>query len=109
MQRFLASLAKAYLGCHHPRCSHDVWGIVADYLVYEPSASWSSPIEMARRLLGLASLFSNSLQAAIHSRWRTSIGADVTAPLVFTPGGTFQITIFEDLHFGESKLWGTLD
>ena len=28
--------------------------------------------------------------------------ADLQAPLRFTSSGTFQISIFEDLHFGES-------
>lgn len=27
---------------------------------------------------------------------------DLAAPLRFTSSGTFQISIFEDLHFGES-------
>ncbi|KAF2767462.1 Metallo-dependent phosphatase [Teratosphaeria nubilosa] len=34
--------------------------------------------------------------------------SSVTAPLQFTPNGTFQISIFEDLHFGENAWdsWG---
>ena len=32
---------------------------------------------------------------------------DVTGPLTFTEDGTFQISIFEDLHFGESTVIGS--
>jgi len=40
-----------------------------------------------------------SLAAAIALRDDSSL----TAPLEFTADGTFQISIFEDLHFGESR------
>lgn len=46
--------------------------------------------------LAIAALFAApSLQSAVGKRF---------APLKFSKNGTFQISILEDLHFGESKL-----
>lgn len=45
-------------------------------------------------------LFGAISRAAVVPR---KASADPTAPLAFTSDGTFQISIFNDLHFGESK------
>lgn len=43
-----------------------------------------------------------SLQAVLPTRYAVSSGSPF-GPLKFRKDGTFQISIFEDLHFGESK------
>lgn len=48
-------------------------------------------------------LVAPSLQAALPSKFAASDGSSPFGPLRFREDGTFQISIFEDLHFGESK------
>jgi hypothetical protein len=48
-------------------------------------------------------LIAPSLQAVLPTRFASSSGNDLFGPLRFREDGTFQISIFEDLHFGESK------
>ncbi|KAK7708078.1 hypothetical protein SLS64_006900 [Diaporthe eres] len=51
---------------------------------------------------------SPSLQAALPAGYATSNGSSPLGPLKFRKDGTFQISIFEDLHFGENAWdsWG---
>jgi hypothetical protein len=64
---------------------------------------WMNPLTMMRRLLSLAGFVASSLQASLnYSRTNTS-RPDLSAPLTFTANGAFRISIFEDLHFGESE------
>lgn len=44
-----------------------------------------------------------SLQAVLPTRYATSNSGSSFGPLKFREDGTFQLSIFEDLHFGESK------
>lgn len=69
------------------------------------SPSWMSPVTMMRRVLAFAGLVATSLQASVKYRLTNTTGPDLTAPLTFGSDGTFQISIFEDLHFGESELY----
>lgn len=48
-------------------------------------------------------LIAPSLQAVLPTRYATSNSGSPFGPLKFRQDGTFQISIFEDLHFGESK------
>ena len=48
-------------------------------------------------------LIAPSLQAVLPARFASSNGSSSFGPLKFGEDGTFQISIFEDLHFGESK------
>ncbi|KAH8776748.1 Metallo-dependent phosphatase-like protein [Diaporthe sp. PMI_573] len=53
-------------------------------------------------------LIAPSLQAVLPTRFASSSGNDLFGPLRFREDGTFQISIFEDLHFGENAWdsWG---
>lgn len=44
-----------------------------------------------------------SLQAVLPATFSAHTSSDIFGPLKFRDDGTFQISIFEDLHFGESK------
>lgn len=44
-----------------------------------------------------------SLQAVLPTRCAISNSSSSFGPLKFREDGTFQISVFEDLHFGESK------
>lgn len=48
-------------------------------------------------------LIAPSLQAVLPARDAGPNGSGLFGPLKFREDGTFQISIFEDLHFGESK------
>lgn len=48
-------------------------------------------------------LIAPSLQAVLPTRYAVSNSGSPFGPLKFREDGTFQISIFEDLHFGESK------
>lgn len=48
-------------------------------------------------------LVAPSLQAVLPTRFVSPNGSDLYGPLRFREDGTFQISIFADLHFGESK------
>jgi hypothetical protein len=48
-------------------------------------------------------LIAPSLEAVLPKRFGSSNGGGQLGPLKFQQDGTFQISIFEDLHFGESK------
>lgn len=48
-------------------------------------------------------LIAPSLQAVLPTRYVSSNDSGLNGPLRFREDGTFQISIFEDLHFGESK------
>lgn len=48
-------------------------------------------------------LIAPSLQAVLPTRFASSGSSGLFGPLKFRDDGTFQISIFEDLHFGESK------
>ena len=52
-------------------------------------------------------LIAPSLQAVLPTRYATSNSSSPFGPLKFREDGTFQISIFEDLHFGESESPGT--
>lgn len=47
-------------------------------------------------------LIAPSLQAALPTRYAASNSGSPFGPLKFREDGTFQISVFEDLHFGES-------
>ncbi|KAH8204510.1 hypothetical protein TruAng_001284 [Truncatella angustata] len=63
---------------------------------------------MLRKLLAFTWLIGVSIQAVVNSTWKNTTTDNLTAPLTFTAGGTFKISIFEDLHFGENAWdsWG---
>lgn len=48
-------------------------------------------------------LVAPSIQAVLPATFATSDGSSPFGPLKFREDGTFQISIFEDLHFGESE------
>lgn len=48
-------------------------------------------------------LIAPSLQAALPARYATSNSSSPLGHLKFRKDGTFHISIFEDLHFGESE------
>lgn len=48
-------------------------------------------------------LIAPSLQGVLPARYAASNSSSPLGPLKFREDGTFQISIFEDLHFGESK------
>lgn len=54
-------------------------------------------------LAALLWLTAPSLQAVLPTRCATSNSSSSSGPLKFRQDGTFQISVFEDLHFGESK------
>lgn len=45
-----------------------------------------------------------SRQSPLPKQAQMGLADAVTRPLSFTTNGTFQLSIFEDLHFGESEL-----
>lgn len=47
-------------------------------------------------------LIAPSLQAVLPTRYAASNSGSPFGPLKFREDGTFQISVFEDLHFGES-------
>lgn len=49
-------------------------------------------------------LIAPSLQAVLPARYAASNSSSQLSPLRFREDGSFQISIFEDLHFGESKI-----
>jgi hypothetical protein len=67
-------------------------------------------LRLERKLLGLMVLFATTfwlLRCALPTWRRQQISPELEAdnafgPLKFRPDGTFRISIFEDLHFGES-------
>ncbi|KAK6068094.1 inactive purple acid phosphatase 16-like protein 2 [Seiridium cupressi] len=63
---------------------------------------------MLRGLLKLVWFTGVSMQAVVDPAWRNTSVTNLTAPLTFNAEGTFQISIFEDLHFGENAWdsWG---
>ncbi|KAI1856574.1 hypothetical protein JX265_011533 [Neoarthrinium moseri] len=63
---------------------------------------------MFRKLFSQAWLAGASIHAAADSKLKTSAVTDTAMPLTLTTSGTFQISIFEDLHFGENawESWG---
>lgn len=61
--------------------------------------------DQMRRSIGFTGGFLMSLVQALSMRkWSN----ESFGPLRFSDDGTFQISIFEDLHFGESKIKGIL-
>jgi hypothetical protein len=59
-----------------------------------PMACWLEIIDMLRSLIATTFFALPSMEAAVPQRF---------IPLRFSHDGTFQISIFEDLHFGESQ------
>lgn len=62
-----------------------------------------NPIMQVWALASVAIVFAvPSLQVMLPGKYANSSTASF-GPLQFSDDGTFQISIFEDLHFGESK------
>ncbi|KAK8040987.1 Metallophosphoesterase domain protein [Apiospora phragmitis] len=64
----------------------------------QSAACWRCSPAMKFALFAVAFFTTLSLQRSLRYRNKT----DFSAPLQFKKDGTFQISIFEDLHFGES-------